>query len=308
MKKVSIEQENQVIDLYKSGLSCKSIELELGINSVTVFHILKRNNIPTRTKGGIEKLPIDEIVEDYKNGIRITEISKKFNVSYKTIYNYLENNNIERNYIYINQNLNRHYFYWMDSYDKAYFIGLLISDGSVVGNTVSISLNQKDEKILHILSAKIGNENPLYYDKRGMVTLHFKSKEIVNDLALYGIVPNKTLSTRMPYCFDIEIMSHLIRGLIDGDGWISFKGHNIGFCAGNYEIVKDVRDFLVWALNVYNVAIVKSATCYMIQWSSKKDIEIIGNYLYHNKKDCYIERKYNNFVQIIIHDNTEITN
>ena len=54
MKKVSIEQEKQVIDLYKSELSCRSIESELEINSITVFNILKRNNIPTRTRGGIE--------------------------------------------------------------------------------------------------------------------------------------------------------------------------------------------------------------------------------------------------------------
>jgi hypothetical protein len=42
------------------------------------------------------------------------------------------------------------------------------------------------------------------------------------------------------------------------------------------------------------------------QWSSKKDILKIGQYIYQNKQDCYLKRKYNNFLQII-QDNTEVT-
>lgn len=121
MKKTSLELEQKVIQSYLEGNSCKTIGNQLGLNSVTIFNILKRNNIQTRTNGGIYKLPVDDIIKDYKNGIRIQDISIKYNVNPKTIYNYLESANEDRNYIYINKSLKRDYFSTIDSYDKAYF-------------------------------------------------------------------------------------------------------------------------------------------------------------------------------------------
>ena len=308
MRKTDKAIENQVIDLYLSGESFKSIENILHINSVTAYNIIKRNNIETRTRGGINLLPSEDIIRDYQSGIKIADIAQKYNVCEKTIYNYLSSNNIDRNYIYINRSLNRQYFKCIDSYDKAYFWGLLVTDGCICGNNVSITLKIEDSNILNTLSQKIGNENQLYFDKRGCATLHFKSKEIVNDLALCGVFPRKTFFPHMPILFYRYLMAHVIRGLIDGDGWISYKSHSIGFCSANFNMAQDVKNYLVWALGVYDVAVVATHTCYTIQWSSKKDIKLIGDFIYQDKKDCFIERKYNNFIQIITHDNTEITN
>ena len=44
---------------------------------------------------------------------------------------------------------------------------------------------------------------------------------------------------------------------------------------------------------------------WQITWSGKADIEKIGNYLYKDKEDCFLQRKYNNWIQII-HGNTEV--
>lgn len=278
------------------------------MSSATAFNIIKRNNIPTKTKGGIYELPIDEIVVLYKSGMKVTDIAEKYNVCYKTIYNYLKSNNIKPDYIYTNQSLDRNYFKFIDRYDKAYFLGFLITDGSVVGNNITLQIKAEDSRILNTLSKKICNENPIYYDNRGLASLHFKSKELVNDLAQYGVVERKTFSTYLPIFYDINLMSHLIRGMIDGDGWISYKGHNIGFCAAHESIVTAVRDFLVYTLGVYNVKVIKSNTVYSIQWCSKKDIYLIGDFIYHDRRDCYLDRKFYEFVQIVTHDNIEITN
>ena len=45
----------------------------------------------------------------------------------------------------------------------------------------------------------------------------------------------------------------------------------------------------------------------LVQIYGKSDIKKIGNFLYENKEDCYLKRKYNNFLKII-QDNTELTN
>lgn len=116
-----------------------------------------------RTKGGIEELPINDIVTDYNKGIKVKDIADNYNVNEKTIYNYLNKYNIRIDYNYKNPNLNRWYFKFIDTYDKAYFLGLLITDGNIFGNSIRISLKSDDYKILEILSSKIRNSNPLYF-------------------------------------------------------------------------------------------------------------------------------------------------
>ena len=101
-----------------------------------------------------------------------------------------------------------------------------------------------------------------------------------------------------------EYMPHLIRGMIDGDGWISYKTHSVGFC-GNEKCVTQLRDYLCVILNVYNVKVIKHRNIYMVNWASRKDVKNICEYLYQNKKDCYIERKYQNYLNII-DVNTEV--
>ena len=104
-----------------------------------------------------------------------------------------------------------------------------------------------------------------------------------------------------------NMMPHLIRGMIDGDGWISAPSHQLGFC-GNEKTVTQLKNYLVETLNVYNVKVIQSGiNLWQVDWASIKDIIKIGNYIYQDKNDCYLKRKYDNFLRII-HDNTEVTN
>lgn len=306
MKKIDEQIEQLVIQLYQSGLSFAKIEKECGVNQTTAFNIIKRHGIQIRTKGGINKLNINDIVEKYKQGIRVVEIAKQYNVRERTIYNYLEKAEVPRDAIYYNKELNRNYFQDIDSYDKAYFLGFMATDGNVGknSNSVSITLSEKDSYILEVFREKIGNENPLYVLERNgrknkEVTFHLKSEKIKNDLSKYGVIPNKTFSIGPPFDINNDLMSHFIRGLIDGDGFISYKSHQIGFC-GNEKMVTFVRDYLCDLLGVYKVKVIKAQEhLWQITWASKKDIKKIGEYIYNNKCECYLHRKYDNYINII---------
>ena len=305
MKRTDPEIEQQVIQKYLEGNSCKTIGELLQLNSVTVFNILKRNNIDTRTNGGIYKLPVEDIVRDYRNGIRITELAKKYNVNIKTIYNYLESVGEERDYTYINRSLRRDYFSVIDSYDKAYFLGLIISDGCIQeDNNLRITLQLQDAYILKTFARKICNENPLYFNgnRPNEITFHCKSKQIKDDLAKYGVVPRKSLISYLP--FDMipdDLIHHMIRGTFDGNGYISVteKTHVIGYCAGNERIVTEYRDWLVFKLGVNKIKVSQfEEHGFSCTWSSIKDIIAICNYIYKDKQDCYLRRKYNKFMII----------
>lgn len=305
MKRTDPEIEQQVIQKYLEGNSCKTIGELLQLNSVTVFNILKRNNIDTRTNGGIYKLPVEDIVRDYRNGIRITELAKKYNVNIKTIYNYLESVGEERDYTYINRSLRRDYFSVIDSYDKAYFLGFIISDGCIQeDNNLRITLQLQDAYILKTFARKICNENPLYFNgnRPNEITFHCKSKQIKDDLAKYGVVPRKSLISYLP--FDMipdDLIHHMIRGTFDGNGYISVteKTHVIGYCAGNERIVTEYRDWLVFKLGVNKIKVSQfEEHGFSCTWSSIKDIIAICNYIYKDKQDCYLRRKYNKFMII----------
>lgn len=308
MKKTTKEIEQKAIELYSKGLSCKAIAKELPIESTTVFNILKRNDIQTRTSGGIDELPIDTIIEDYKNGVPTTVLAERYKVNVHTICNYLEKENIKRDNIYHNKQLNRGYFENIDSYDKAYFLGFMITDGCVGSKTneISLSISSKDDEILEIFKSKLNSKNPIHRTVRvrkgrkdsAESSLKLKSQQLKDDLAKYNVVPNKTYTIEIPE-IDENLTSHLFRGLFDGDGWISYKSHAIGFC-GNEKCVQYVHDYLVSKLGVYDVKVLHTDThLWQCVWGSQKDIQLIGEYLYKDKKDCYLKRKYNNYIDIV---------
>lgn len=84
----------------------------------------------------------------------------------------------------------------------------------------------------------------------------------------------------------------IIRGYFDGDGIAKSNGY-IGFC-GSYDIINEIKNELLKHCDVKNNKITFNKTnhIYYIQWASKKDRNNIFNYLYNNKQDLYLKRKY----------------
>lgn len=305
MRSTDLNKEKIIINKYNSGTTMAEVAKELGISTVTVMNILNRNNIPKRNKGGIYPLDENFVVNEYNSGKSSGQISRELGVCPKTICNILDKHGIARNNRYHNLGLVENYWQVIDSPDKAYFLGLMITDGNIYDNTIRLELSSKDYHILKTFSEKTGNENKISIDKRNLARFTVKRDSWVLDLSKYGVIPNKTSSVYLP-TLDQSLMPHLIRGLIDGDGWITYKGHAIGFC-GNDILTTQVRDFLVNTLGVYNVKVSRTEqNLWSILWCSKRDIKAIGDYIYQDKSDCYLIRKFNNFEKIIQAD-TEVT-
>ena len=309
--RISSEIEQKIIELYQSGLSMAKAGKPYNVTSATVMAILNRNNIPKRTKGGIYKIPDEDVIKRYKNGESCQSIADSYNVTFHTISNILEKNNIARNNKYHNLSLDENYFENIDRYDKAYFLGFMLTDGSVSlnENIIRLSLATKDEEILKIFKEKTGNENKIIIREDGRHserTFQLRNKKWKNDLAKYSITPQKTATCEMP-TLSQNMMSHLIRGMFDGDGWISSASHQIGFC-GNEKTVNQLKQYLVKHLNVYDVKVLHTENhLWQVTWASQKDILAIGSFIYKDKNDCYLQRKYDNFLTIT-QGSTEVTN
>ena len=301
MKKITEDKIDTIVNLYSNGECMQSISNKLSVSVGKICEIIKKQGI-SRSNGGVYKSTYNSIIEDYVNGIPTTHIAKKYKISTKGVCNILDRFDIDRNNIYHNVNLVEDYWKNIDSYDKAYFLGFMITDGNVYGNQVSLELKIGSKHILETFKEKTKSDNPIKCTDR-FAKFRLRRKEWADDLKQYGVIPNKTSTVRFIEICD-DLMPHYIRGLIDGDGYISYKSKSIGFC-GNKNTVTGLRDYLVKTLNVYNSKIRHTQTnLWEVSWCSHDDICRICEYMYTDKKDCYLFEKYNNYLKIC--GNTEV--
>lgn len=291
------------------------IATAVGLTSATVMHILQRNGVKKRTKGGLQPLNQAHIVQQYATGKSARQIAAIHNVSRSTIDNILNRKNVDRHKRYSNTRLNSNFFQIIDTPAKAYFLGMLITDGSVgsMDNSVRLCLHKRDVQILQLFSKEVCSQNTLYLRRdKPHITFSVKDAKWKKDLAQYGVVPRKTYITKFPTIAQ-SLMPHLIRGMIDGDGWISCTAnkHAIGFC-GNFQAVKGLRDYICEHLNAFKVCIKQvKQHLWQIVWCSKRDIHEICTYLYRDKAEYFLPRKYQAFQRFeslyYTNDNTEVT-
>lgn len=300
-RKIPYQDKIDAMTSYLNGRDLVHAAKDHGMDYSALKRFLVKNNIPIRTPGGFTEDERMMWVKDYRAGKSTHQISKDYHISVKAVCDILRKMNIDRNNHYSNLGLKRDYWREIDSIDKAYFLGLMLTDGNVSkkGTSCTLQLKSSDSYILEVFCKYTGNNRILrsYTNPRGAQTTTFRvnSSQWVKDLASHCVVPAKTFICEMPV-LEEDMMPHLLRGMIDGDGWISAKKPVIGFCSGSKACVERVRDYLTAALNVAVHPVKFRGAVWCVMWSSKKDFGTIGEYLYKDKSDCYLTRKFNNYV------------
>ena len=326
----SKELEQKAIELYNSGLSMAAVGKQIGRSAATVLAILNKYNIEKRTNGGIYKLPDQEIIQKYNIEKRSMEsIAKDYNVTLGAIKKVLLDNNIKIRTSSEAKNpyFKKDAFHNIDNEASAYYLGLLITDGCILepdpnnnhpNYKMQIELQSQDDYILESLKEWLQlTSTNLYKGKRQKgdtisetSTLGWYSTEMANDLAQYGVIPRKTDKVYLPILKE-ELMPHLIRGMIDGDGCITINSTTdklaISFC-GNEKCVTQVRDFFCNTLQIKKVKVIQTGpNLWQISYASQTDCYTICNYIYKNA-NYYLKRKKDKFLQIFPnYENTEVS-
>lgn len=249
-----------------------------------------------------QKIDLKLCIDLYLNyKLPIYKIAMLYGISDGTLRSYFIKANVPLKGHRIGKNSFNNYFETINSADKAYFLGLIVADGNIYsGNNkkrLQISLTDEDKYILERFNnyAKFNTNLIVSHpeDTKPRQMLAVTSIKIYDDLVKYGIKENKShKSTHIPN-IPKYLIPHFIRGYFDGDGIAKKEGY-IGFC-GSYEIISEIKNELIKECNVKDNKITynKSNHIYYIQWGSKEDIKSIFNYLYKNKQDLYLTRKYN---------------
>lgn len=275
--KFSDEEEKDIIEMYKNGLTLKEICDKYGrICNKPISKILKNNGviISMRTRNTSRAARINE---DYFDLIDTQE---------------------------------KAYFLGFIMAD-----GCLLKVKTSYYLVVDVKVD--DKYILEKFSEEINGNSGFLNKKRNHYRISYGSKKLGLSLIKNGVIPRKTGLEVLPKTVPNNLIRHFIRGYFDGDGTVfirkdNSKKHNIrlefGF-SGNYNLLSSIKTNLINNISINNNKIVKRKNTNLSQlmFSKLNDIENFYNYIYKDSK-IHLERKKEKFELFLkLYGNTEVT-
>lgn len=262
-----------------------------------------------------------EIANLYNSGLSIEKISKILNISDWRTRTSLLKWGVKIRPFHKEVTLNHDFFETIDTEAKAYWLGFLTADGCVYKDKrsnsyrISITLQSTDDTHLKKWLDAIGsNLTPNYSQLNTGMCNHtcytcnvsVSSVKMANDLANKGVIPRKT-GKCYPYDISPNLERHYWRGLIDGDGHLSFNLHEkpsksrnvpIVGLSGDLKMCEGFKLFCAKYTNT-NIKICKaynSNLChhYVINCANAA---IIAHVLYCNST-ISLDRKYDKYLKI----------
>lgn len=262
----------------------------------------------------MDKVQLDELIAtDYKNLISIAKIKNK----YKTSYERIKRVSIERNIwnpegrtFYMKKHCKDHLrsvkenpFQDLKDDNVQYWLGMLITDGNITNNCISLSLSTKDfdhiEKYKKFLksSLKITINKDRRFDNSSMSKFTFCNFEVVNFLETLGITKRKTFTVK----YNGKINWNFLRGVIDGDGCY-YKGFNkksktnhcrISIATASYEFAKQISNFYKENQIKHTLYSVKNRNIFYLNVDNFINCKKLIYNLYKNA-NTFMRRKYIN--------------
>ena len=213
------------------GRTSIEIGAAIGVRKATVEAYLRRYGLThkARTAGLLtETFLYQEYVE---RGRTPTAIAAEVGVTRGTIRNYLLHYGISLrgvgHHVRKYPPVDSAGFVDLATDGHAYWVGFLAADGYIRANgsdwEVHIRLKAVDVRHLEVLKDGLHAEAPIQYvPNQGYpaAQIILRSRPLVEALAQWGIVPNKTLTMPWPDHLPAARISAYIRGYFDGDGTI----------------------------------------------------------------------------------------
>ena len=308
--------EELIIQEYLDGNSIsKLLQKYPQYNRRSINKLFADNNITIR--GGRKKktLTQEQIIQVKKmidEGAFLKEVAEYCNLDVETMKLRLNELNLKiTNTNRVNRRIKSDYFSIIDNPIKAYWLGFLYTDGSVdhYGATgrIRLQLQEKDLEILEKFKEDLCIDSKIIYDVRKNSTccsVEFVDEQIFNDLAKYGIIPNKTyLVDSIPYeKIPSQYLKAYALGLYDGDGSLSYSNDfstdvTLSYTAYSEQEVKDfqflINNFIKNEKTNKNIF----TTAWHTQWRGRLQVLNILDELYSS---CprFLKRKYDKYIML----------
>lgn len=330
-KIVFSEEEQELIKKsYVNGLSQYKIANMLNVSQSVISCFIRNNHIlkSSTTNSDIIRFKLNNyesltnnICNDYiTKNLSIQEIADLYNLHYQTISKIISESNIDKNrYKKRKYEIDEYYFNNINSSNKAYFVGLLLADGNISYNrpSISIDLQARDKHILESFCSEIGlpisslcfcdrsKERTIHPNTQDVYYMRFSSIQMVEDLAKYGVVPQKSLTLDYPDNIDHRYLSDLIRGYFDGDGCFTFgeKYYGTSFI-GTLQFMNFVKDVLQKEIGIktYLTRHANQKNTYILSFHSLRNTKMFFKWLYHDA-ELYLFRKHDKYIEFLTNKN-----
>jgi DNA-binding CsgD family transcriptional regulator len=312
--KILKEQYDEIIELYKNGLSQEKIAKQYNVAKSTIRDVLvKCNATDLGTAYKVFKTTEEEIevCDMYLSGMSTLQIGEAFNCNCNVVRRVLKKHDVPRRQR--KYGLNEHYFDEINTPNKAYILGLLYADGcnNSARSVIALKLQERDVDILEAIRQEIECDKPLYfldyannhycgqYDCQNQYQLSLSSAYMCRVLAEKGVVPVKILILKWPTFLSDDLYSHFLRGYIDGDGHIA-KGrydYHVEFLS-TYDFCKEAKQYIENKLKIE--CRIRNASCNNgitkeIYISHKDQVKKFLDWIYGDAT-LYLERKYNIYI------------
>jgi endogenous inhibitor of DNA gyrase (YacG/DUF329 family) len=191
---------------------------------------------------------------------------------------------------------------WNDK--MAYVLGFTFADGSLYATTISWEIQKRDREILEKINKAMNSNYPIKPSKKKRyVRLRISNSSIINDLRKFGLSLKKN-KRKFPDVPDAYLRD-FIRGVLDGDGWISIRKGGREVCiglSGNYGFLKKLSEKLRGKLNLSTNNLRRrrritkkgklTISC-SIEWYGRNASKVI-RFLYDNlsKTSLFLNRKF----------------
>jgi hypothetical protein len=310
--KIDKSEYDKIIEMYNNGMKQIDIANLYGVADNTICNILKKNGVDGRKK--ISHKEYENIVTMFNDNMLLKDIAKQYNCSISLIRYILQTMNVQQRKTNQNRRVyafDENYFDSIDTPDKAYILGIFASDGCNMERYgyFSIGLQERDKDVLEKIQTRIGSNHPLYFRDKELCKPSMINGKVVKQsqnawilqignqhacemLAKHGIMENKTHALQFPDWMDDALLSHYIRGYMDGDGSISrTKNKSAVRFYGRCEFLLGIQNVLKDKLNI-TMKIKPHNSIYELYTQTKQECCDILDYLYKNAT-LYMDRKYN---------------
>lgn len=200
--------------------------------------------------------------------------------------------------------------YGVDDYIQKYILGLIITDGCITknGKKFVICISLKDKEMIEQIRDIVCKTKKIYRDGNNY-QVKWRNTEDVSYLESLGITQRKTYTVGIPYFY--TNMSHLIRGLFDGDGCVyksttinngkEYVYPYISFTSGSEQFIDDLSFFLTingihHTINEDSRRKYHANKTYYVKVYKKEDVQKLKNLMYKECNDWKLQRKYDSFI------------
>lgn len=336
-KKLEITKEmtDTVISMYLNEKPLEDIEKAIGHCDAIIYRILKDNNIAlNRKKYIITDEQKNQMVQLHNDGLSYKEISNIVGFCSETkVYEILRDLGVLNSFSpimiksmidsYNSSQGNRKYYFDehifddINTPDKAYCLGLFMADGCNHYETsaFSIELQERDKGVLEGIKLMFQSDYPLYFrdkDKsnnlnQNTYNLRLHSKYFCQRLYDLGVIPRKSLELKFPKWMSDVLIPYLIKGYIDGDGWV--QKNNISFMS-TYDFCYGVQQYLS-SINIKSVIVDQNEhyneNTKVLRITGRNNMIPLAEIMFSHGNLC-IERKYQKYIEYGYLNNENINN